>query len=90
LKSKKKKIRGNQNLRMITTEENKENEDPQDPSRKRNPKLSINTYEKLRSIVQKYYWVCEESKKMPYNCKSRAITKLDGVDIHVYVESEKI
>jgi hypothetical protein len=84
---------------MISTEENKENEDPQDfeycqtfPSTKGNLKLSINgfTYDKVRSIDRTYNWVCEESRKMPYNCKSRAITKLDGVDIHVYVESGKI
>jgi hypothetical protein len=83
---------------MISTEENKENEDPQDiefcqtfPATKGNQKLSINgfKYDKVRSIDQKYYWVCEESRKMPYNCRSRAITKLDGVDIHVYVNLEK-
>jgi hypothetical protein len=84
---------------MISTKENKENEDPQDIefcqtflSTKGNPKLSINgfTYDKICSIDQKYYWVCEKSKKMPYNCKSRAIKKLNGVDIHVYEESGKI
>jgi hypothetical protein len=73
---------------MISTEENKENEDPQDIEFCKNcQSMGLRT---TADIDQKYYWVCEESRKMPNNYKSRAITKLDGVDIHVYVEFGKI